>query len=255
MRLTTLGTGSAAPSARRVCSGNLVEAGDRRLLLDCGTGVLHRMATLGLDWLAITDIAVTHFHADHVGDLAPYLIAARYGTLPPRSAPLRLAGPVGTRQLLDRLAELFGSTVTEPGFPLDVVELPPGERLELGDRVVIEARAVSHTVESVAYSVEYGDLRLVYTGDTGPDEGLGHWALGCDVLLAECSLPQEMAVPNHLTPEQCAVLAGQARPGTLVLTHFYPPVESVNIKTIIAGTFDGRVELASDGWVMEIGED
>ncbi len=255
MRLTTLGTGTAAPSARRVCSGNLIEVGDRRLLLDCGSGVLHRMATLGLDWLAITDIALTHFHADHVGDLAPYLIAARYGTLPPRSAPLRVVGPVGTRQLLDRLSELFGSTVTDPGFPLDVVELPPEERLELGGGVVIEARAVPHTDESVAYSVEHGDRRLVYTGDTGPDEGLGDWARGCDVLLAECSLPQEMAVPNHLTPEQCAALAERARPDTLVLTHFYPPVESVNIRVIIAATFDGRVELASDGWALEIEED
>lgn len=255
MRLTTLGTGSAAPSSRRVCSGNLVEAGDRRLLLDCGTGILHRMATLGLDWVSITDIAVTHFHADHVGDLAPYLIAARYGTLPPRSAPLRLVGPLGTRQLLQRLAELFGSTVTEPGFPLEVVELPPGARLKLGGGADLEPRAVPHTDESVAYSVECGNRRLVYTGDTGPDEGLGDWARDCDVLLAECSLPQEMAVPNHMTPEYCAALALRARPGTLVLTHFYPPVESVNIKAIIAGTFEGRVELASDGWVMEIEED
>ncbi len=254
MRLTTVGTGSAAPSARRVCSGNLVETGDRRLLLDCGTGILHRMATLGLEWVAVTDIAVTHFHADHVGDLAPYLIAARYGTLPPRSAPLRLAGPVGTRQLLERLAELFGSTVLEPGFPLEVVELSPGERIELGGGLVLEPRAVPHTDESVAYSVERGGRRLVYTGDTGPDEGLGDWARGCDVLLAECSLPQEMAVPNHLTPEQCAAMAARARPGTLVLTHFYPPVENVNIEAIIAVTFDGRVELASDGWVLEIEE-
>ena len=87
MRLTTIGTGTAAPSAARVNAGHLVEAGDVRLLLDCGSGVAHRMEGLGLDWRGITHVALTHFHADHTSDLATLFVAWRWGQLPPRSAP------------------------------------------------------------------------------------------------------------------------------------------------------------------------
>ena len=44
--------------------------------------------------------------------------------------------------------------------------------------VTLEAHKVPHTAESVAYSVERGDARLVYTGDTGFDTAVAEWARG-----------------------------------------------------------------------------
>jgi ribonuclease BN (tRNA processing enzyme) len=68
------------------------------------------------------------------------------------------------------------------------------------------------------------------------------------VLLAECSLPADLRIESHLTPEDCAELAAGANPGMLVLTHFYPPVEQVDVRAIIAERYEGRVFLARDGW-------
>ena len=96
---------------------------------------------------------------------------------------------------------------------------------------------------------------MVYTGDTGFDAALGEWAAGCDVLLSECSLPRSLAIPTHLTPEQCGELAGIAVPGRLVLTHFYPPVEAVPIAEIVAEVYGGPVTLATDGWFIDLEED
>lgn len=252
MRLTTIGTGTAAPSAARVNAGHLVEAGSVRLLLDCGSGVVHRMAALGLDWGAITHVALTHFHADHVSDLATLAVAWRYGQLPPRAAPATIVGPPGTRALLERHAAALWDALLAPGFPLAVHELAPGARLALADDVWLEARKVPHTEESVAYSVEHGGARLVYTGDTAPDATLGPWAAGCDLLLAECSLPAAFAVPGHLTPESVGELAAAASPRRLALTHFYPPVERVDIAAIVAERYAGPVVLAHDGWTTDI---
>jgi ribonuclease BN (tRNA processing enzyme) len=106
----------------------------------------------------------------------------------------------------------------------------------------------------MAYSVEAGGRRIVYTGDTGPDAALGAWANGCDLLLAECSLPETMAIATHLTPHQCGALGAAARPGVLALTHFYPPVEAVDIRGEVATRFDGRVVLATDGWSLDLEE-
>lgn len=255
MRLTTIGTGTAAPAPGRVNAGHLVETRGVRLLLDCGSGVAHRMSALGIDWMGITHVALTHFHADHVLDLPTLLVAWRHGALPPRTAPLELLGPPGTAALVERFAALFGALVGRPEFPFAVRELSPDAPLELADGVALTSRPVPHTAESVAYSVVSGGRRLVYTGDTGPDETLGAWARGCDLLLAECSLPEELAVPSHLTPQGCAALAGTAAPGRLVLTHFYPPVEQVDVRAVVGARYAGPVVLATDGWHIEIEED
>ncbi|MBK5188091.1 MAG: MBL fold metallo-hydrolase [Gemmatimonadaceae bacterium] len=253
MRLTTLGTGTASPS-RRVNAGHLVEAGAVTLLMDCGSGVVHRMGELGANWLGITHLAITHFHPDHTLDLTTLLFAWRYGALPPRSAPLTILGPVGIAQLIEHFAVIYGDTIRDPGFPVTVHELAPGARVDLGGGVTLAAHKVPHTAESVAYSVERGDARLVYTGDTGFDTAVAEWAQGCDLLLAECSLPEHLAVASHLTPAQVGVLAEIADPGRLVLTHFYAPVLEEDIREIISLRYSGEIVLAVDGWSTDIEE-
>lgn len=254
MRLTTIGTGTAAPSRGRVSSGHLVDCGEVRVLMDCGSGVVHRMAEFGLRWQDISHVALTHFHNDHIGDLPTLVFAWRHGDLPARSEPVQIIGPVGTIQLIDRLAAAFGDWLREPGFPLLVREIGPGDTLELATGVTLGAHKTPHTDESLAYALTTPGRRLVYTGDTGYDETLADWAGGCDVLLAECSLPTAMAMPNHLTPEQCGQLAARARSHRLALTHFYPPVERVDIRAAVATAFDGPLTLAVDGWTLDLEE-
>jgi ribonuclease BN (tRNA processing enzyme) len=255
MRLVTLGTGTVALSTTRVCAGHYVEAGDVRLLLDCGSGVTHRLAELGVPWRSITHVAITHFHLDHVSDLATLVFAWKYGDLPGRSAPLSLIGPQGTTALIGRIADAFGDWLRDPGFPITIVEMEPGAALDLGDGVAIRTTKVPHTEESVAYSIERGGRRIVYTGDTGYDPMVAEWARGSDVLLCECSLPTEMAIPSHLTPEQCGALAAAALPKHLVLTHFYPPIERRDVRALVAAHYAGPVSLAEDGSTFEIEED
>ena len=252
MRLTTVGTGTAAPVAGRVQAGHLVEAGGVRILLDCGSGVSFRLASLGIDWGTITHLALTHFHADHVLDVPTLLTAWRYGMLPPRSAPLEIIGPVGTATLVDRMTEALGVSWREYGFTVTIREMSPGERIPLADGVTIESRSVPHTPESVAYLIDGQGRRVVYSGDTGFDEGLARWASGCDVLLIECSLPATMAIPTHLTPEQVAALAKVAAPALVAVTHMYPPLETVDVPAAIAATYAGPVVVCHDGWSTEL---
>ena len=255
MRLITLGTGTIALSPQRVCAGHLVEAGMVRLLLDCGSGVSHRLAEQGVAWRDITHVAFTHFHLDHIADFATLVFAWKHGDLPGRSAPLTVIGPEGTAALLGRLADALGEWLRAPGFEITVIEIVPGATLDLGDGVLLAATKVPHTAESVAYSISRGRRRIVYTGDTGYDPMFGEWARGADVLLCECSLPAEMAIAEHLTPEQCGALAAAAMPKHLVLTHFYPPVERTDVRAAVAAHYAGPVSLASDGALFEIEED
>ena len=179
------------------------------------------------------------------------LFAWKYGQLPPRSTPVDIIGPVGTRALLERLAAAYGEWVLAPGYEVRVTELEPGGSFDLGG-ATLSCTKVPHTPESVAYSITDGKRRLVYSGDTGFDTAFAEWAKQCDLLVLECSLPQSMAIVEHLTPEQCADVARIAQPRRLVLTHLYPPVETVDIAAIVAAKYDGEIVIAKDGWTTQL---
>lgn len=254
MKLTALGTGTVAPSARRAAPAWWLEAGAVRLLMDVGAGTLLRAAAHEVRWPAVTHIALTHFHVDHWGELPHILFALKHGTEPARSAPLDLLGPAGLATRMAALAEGFGPWVTgeDLGYDLRIREIAPDASVALAEDVTLETCATPHTDESLALAVRHGGARVVYTGDTGPSDRLAAWARGCDLLIAECSLPAERAIPLHLTPERAGALARAAGARRLVLTHFYPPVEAVEPARLAAAVFDGDVVAAADGDVFTI---
>jgi ribonuclease BN (tRNA processing enzyme) len=247
MRLTVLGTGTIAFSAQRSCASYYVEAGRARVLMDCGSGTTRRLAELSIPWQEITHVVLSHFHIDHHADLPSIIFAWKYGMLPARAIPLDIVGPIGTQDLLNRLAVAYGDWVTAPGYGVRVTELAPDATLDLGG-ATLGCTKVPHTAESIAYSITEDSRRLVYSGDTGFDPAFAAWARGCDALVLECSLPQSMAIIEHLTPEQCGEIARLAEPRTLVLTHLYPPVESVDIASVVGAKYGGPLVIAQDGW-------
>src|SRR6266699_2458134 len=253
VELVTVGTGTVAPSARRIAPCHWVARGDLRILLDCGPGALHRLAEFGLPWQQITHVVLTHFHPDHFGELPMLVFALRHATEPPRKEPLVILGPVGTVRLVKALAQGFGSWLLDPGFPIGILDVRDREPFPLGADVSLETFPVPHTPESVALSLTAPEGRLVYTGDTCPSSELARWATGADLLLAECSLPKEMAIDSHLTPEQAGELARDSKARQLVLTHFYPPVETSDPARVAGTRFTGRVTAARDGDRFTIG--
>jgi ribonuclease BN (tRNA processing enzyme) len=119
--------------------------------------------------------------------------------------------------------------------------------------VSVATHPVPHTTESVAYSIEHQRAALVYTGDTGFDHAVARMGGGCDLLLTECSLPDALAIPSHLTPTPGGGHGGDGTlPTVLVLTHFYPPVEAVDIVAEVTEQYDGVVTLATDGWSIDL---
>src|SRR3712207_7855104 len=58
------GTSASAPSARRGMPAILVRRGGDRILFDCGEGT-QRQLTRSAGLADITDVFITHLHADH----------------------------------------------------------------------------------------------------------------------------------------------------------------------------------------------
>lgn len=79
MRVTVLGAGGAFASIERGNSAFLVEYADRRILIDCGTTTPYVLRDeMDIPLQSITDILLTHNHADHMGGLEQVLLACRW---------------------------------------------------------------------------------------------------------------------------------------------------------------------------------
>src|SRR6056297_1341355 len=121
MRVTFLGTGSAMPTGERFQTGLLVEVGDRRLLVDCGSGVVHGLARTDVGYEGVDAVLLSHHHLDHVSDL-PALLKARWLA---GETDLTIAGPPGTRDLVEGLLEVH--EYMRDRLELRFREVEPGE--------------------------------------------------------------------------------------------------------------------------------
>src|SRR6516165_4805321 len=116
------GTAGSIPTARRGLPALLVRRGGDRILFDCGEGTQRQLVqSIGLTDL--TEIFLTHFHADHWLGLPGLL---KTFDLRARDRPLRIHGPAGLRELVSGALRTAGRV----RFPLELVELAPGDVLE-----------------------------------------------------------------------------------------------------------------------------
>jgi ribonuclease BN (tRNA processing enzyme) len=106
-------------------------------------------------------------------------------------------------------------------------------------------------LKSRGYRITGSDGKsVVYSGDTDVCDNLVTLAKGVDVLICECALPDEMKVEGHLTPSLAGRIAVQAGVKKLVLTHFYPECDAVDIAEECRNTYKGPLVIAED--LMEV---
>jgi ribonuclease BN (tRNA processing enzyme) len=254
MLLVTVGTGTVVPDPERASSCHWIESRDTRILVDCGAGGLQGVARAGLAWGDLDHLVISHFHADHIGEIPSLVFGLKYGLEPARTKPLHIWGPRGTKKLFKAWSAALGGWLVDPGFALRLGEIAAGELVRIGD-VWMNAAETPHTDESLALRFEVDDAVLGYTGDTGPSDDLAEFFRGVDLLLAECSLPDDLVSDNHLSPSSLARLASTAAVGRLAVTHVYPQLRALDVPGLIreAG-YRGEIVMASDGLELTVGE-
>jgi ribonuclease Z len=136
------GTSGSLPTQRRGLPACVVRRGGDRILFDCGEGTQRQLLrSIGL--LDLTEVFITHFHADHWLGLPGLL---KTFDLRGREAPLAIHGPRGLGDLLAIVMSAAGRV----RYELHRVELEPGEVLER-DGYRIATVPVSHRGTAFGY--------------------------------------------------------------------------------------------------------
>jgi ribonuclease Z len=273
IEITLLGTGSPMVDANRAGPSTLVRAGDGLFLVDCGRGVLQRAAAVGVGAANLTAVLLTHLHSDHITDLND-VITTRWVTTFVRT-PLPIIGPPGTKAVVDGLLTALApdisyriahhADITEPPA-LEVYEYTDGPVWDQ-DGVVIRVAPTDHRpVEpTIAFRVEYDGASVVLAGDSVPCDTLDALSKGADALVHTvirkdlvALVPQQRLkdiLDYHSSVEQAGATAARAGVGTLVLTHYVPPLapgQEDQWRAMAASEFSGRIELGDDLHRVEI---
>ncbi len=245
--VTILGSGTCVPSLDRSSCSVLVETKDAKILIDCGAGTIRRLLENGTKIYDISHILLSHFHPDHTGELISFLFSNKYPDAICRQIPLSVIAGSGLSDFYGGLKKVFGHWIDISPNILNLVEINKNKQFKYFNDFALETVSVEHNEESLAFKIigEKG-ASLVYSGDTDYCNNLIDIAGNTNLLICESALPDELKAKGHLTPSEAGEIATKANVKQLLLTHFYPECDKVDIELQCRKTYSGPLFLAKD---------
>jgi len=255
LSVTILGSGTCVPSLRRGACSLFIKTGGSTLLFDSGPGTMRRLLEAGTRIFDVSFLFYSHLHPDHTSELVPFLFANKYPDPTLRKKPITVIAGKGFSDFFSGLETLYGEWIQLDPDLMEIIELEiSGKDTRQFSDFSIESMPVEHTDMSLAFRVTSAEGKsVVYSGDTDVSDNLIELSRGADILVCESALPDGQKAPGDLTPSLAGEIASRANVRTLVLTHFYPACDTVDMARECRKTYDGRLLLAED--LMEIRPD
>lgn len=230
----------------------MVETVPHTIVFDFGAGTMRRLLEAGKKIADVTHIFLSHFHPDHSSEIIPFLFATKYYEQIKRPEGVKMIAGNGFNKFYKGLIDVYGDWL-EPcdGF-LDRIELDSAVNKKVDiDAFSVHFEKVKHKPESLAYRITFSNNKsVVYSGDTGFNDNLILLSDQADLLICESAFPDGEIPERHLTPSLAGTIAERANVKKLVLTHFYPECDKVDVAKQCRSTYDGPLILAED--LMEI---
>lgn len=242
IRIVMLGTGAALVDPDRGHSGIVVSVEGRHYLLDIGHGTTRQLVRANIDPSTVDNVFISHLHFDHIEDTAYFVISTWMSN---RARQPHVYGPPGTQTFVDHLLEngAFQADIRaraqykQRADSLEMVrpavhEFEPG--IVFADGVVkIFADYVDHIPSDIlhcfGFRIEAAGKAIAFSGDTKPCEAMVRLAKDADLLIHECTFPEEalefrkrtnIGTYAHTSPTELGKLATRAGVKSLVATHF-----------------------------------
>lgn len=210
MQLMFLGAGAAFGTSPDNFQSNMVltSPSGRRLLIDCGSDIRFSLAAAGLSRRDITDIYVSHLHADHVGGLEYMGFSSRFGDGPfpiTLYASETIVGDLWTHSLSGGMRTIQEKNCTLSDY-FDPRPVPPTGRF-LWEDVEFQLVPVPHVVGQddtmysygLFFSLEGTSIYLTTDATFAVDQ-MGAYLTRADLIFHDCETsPHQTGVHAHYT--------------------------------------------------------
>jgi len=212
------------------------------------------------DQARVTDVFLTHTHADHVATL-PIFVENTYAD---RAQVVTVHGHAEALSSLrtdifnDRIWPDFVTMRSQDQIPFMMLSELKAETTVTRNGLRITPVPVNHVVPTFGYIVEDANSAVVFGGDSGPTDRLWELAAGVENLRAvfiEVSFPDAMSelarVSAHLTPSLLAAEVAKLPPGVEVIAvHIKPRYRDLTLAELAALDLPGLI-IGAGGRVYE----
>ena len=241
LAVQVLGSGGPEMQDKRASSSYLIwDHGAARVIVDAGGGSALRFGESGAQMSQLDVVLFSHFHIDHSGDFPALVFSSWFED---RKRPLPVYGPSGndfmpsTRGFVhDLFSEPHGawrylSDLAGPGtkdsYTLEPHDVAAGSKPVLVFRnsgmAVYAVRVIHGGFPALAWRVEMGGKRIVFSGDTnGEGDGLTQLALDADLFVAHNAVPEGATGVErrlHMPLSVIGMIAANAHVKRLILSH------------------------------------
>jgi ribonuclease BN (tRNA processing enzyme) len=241
LAVQVLGSGGPELQDKRASTSYLIWLNGRaRVMVDAGGGSALRFGESGAQMSQVDVFLFSHFHVDHSGDFPALIFSSWFED---RNRPLPIFGPSANKFMpstTEFVSDLFSeprgawrylSDLVEPGGegsyqlqPHNVAPSPVPVLVFRNADIAAYAVSVVHGVfPSLAWRVEIGGKRIVFSGDTdGEGDGLTELASKADLFVAHNAVPEGATGVErrlHMPPSVIGTIAANAHVQQLVLSH------------------------------------
>jgi len=219
LKVILLGTGNPISSNYRSKPAQVVLAGNKAFLVDCGAGAVERLIEVGICPESIDDVFITHHHSDHNSGFIDLFISRIVGgALPGKMIPLNLYGPTNSQAIMGKIIDhlqwdiflrVTQTADSAEGAKLAIFEKDEGVVYDQ-DGVKVTTFLVDHGIvkPAVGYKFQYQGKSVVISGDTRPNDNLLEYAQGSDILIHEAYSQKWLDIGVAKFPDKAAKAEG-----------------------------------------------
>lgn len=238
-----LGTVSPYCKDEKNCPGFLINNGDKKILLDCGSGIT-RLLNMPDD-LNDLIIIISHLHKDHYSDISSIAYASYvYKKFCYLNDRIKVYIPKGDKRKVqenykDSDGWYVGRYVEKDSIDFEYLmnfekdnylEFIPYNYKDIIKHGNIKISFIENPHQLITHSIkiEVDDNVIVYSSDTGYEKNkLNTFSKDADLLICESTFlkGQYKKDDYHLYAYEAALIAKHANVKQLMLTHFWPGID------------------------------
>jgi ribonuclease Z len=277
IKVILLGTGSPLNNPLRSKPSQMVIAGGKYFLVDCGGGTVSRLLQAGIPLEKIENVFFTHHHSDHDSGFIDFFISSWDAPTGSREKPLKVFGPPSTKEVIGAMRQALDYDISvrqvhiprsSEGLEVEYTEMREGVIYHDG-QVKVSVFPVEHSPveDAVGYRFEYKGKSVIFSGDTRPCENIVKYGRNADLLVHEAYSKEWMEMARRKYPDRSFLIdqvmtyhsstlevaeeAHMAGVKHVALTHLMPAPSPVwywerHFVKGMRGIYSGRISVGRD---------